>query len=239
MSDRGVRLMCASTLSFMKSGQRKATRFFLEIGRRELASRTPDRDWLEAVCHGLAYSNDRHAVELLVTIFERTDLPGPLRGEAADKLRLLRASSATGGRRYSGAVATPRSADWTRIPFTSNLEACTSSVHCAATEFSRDAHSPMDANPRSRNCGKSRQTITDYRRILVANVGGGRRRNLLHQERALAKTRRRGSLDCDHRAWRIAMHPGFRLPLSKCRWWMHPRSPWITMKYAIFAPMPP
>jgi hypothetical protein len=86
MSDRAVRLMCASTLSFMKSGQRKATRFFLEIGRRELASRTPDRDWLEAVCHGLAHSDDRHAVELLVTIFERTDLPGQLRGEAADKL---------------------------------------------------------------------------------------------------------------------------------------------------------
>jgi hypothetical protein len=86
MSDRAVRLMCASTLSFIAPGQRNVTRFFLEIGHRELASPAPDPNWLEAVAYGLANTDDRHAVELLVTIFERTDLPGALRGEAADKL---------------------------------------------------------------------------------------------------------------------------------------------------------
>ncbi len=85
ISEPGVRLLCATTLSFLKP-RGKATQFFVGIGHRELASHKADPHWLDAVVHGLGFSNDQNGVELLVTIFERTDLPGPLRGEAADKL---------------------------------------------------------------------------------------------------------------------------------------------------------
>jgi hypothetical protein len=85
MSDRTVRMSCAVALEFLKPDKR-VTRFFLGIGNRELASGSPDRHWLEAAVYGLSFSNDRRAVELLVTIFERSDLPGWLRGDAADKL---------------------------------------------------------------------------------------------------------------------------------------------------------
>ena len=77
--------MCASTLYFLKPDG-KVKQFFVGIGRRELASHKPDAHWLEAVVHGLGSSNDQCAVEVLVTIFERADLPGKLRGDAADKL---------------------------------------------------------------------------------------------------------------------------------------------------------
>ena len=74
-----------TVLCRLKSGK-KVTRFFLDIGRRELASAKPDRHWLEAVVLGLGCSDDLHVAELLVTIFERCDLPGWVRGDAADKL---------------------------------------------------------------------------------------------------------------------------------------------------------
>jgi hypothetical protein len=83
--DRTVRMSCAVALEFLKSDKR-VTRFFLRSGIRELAADKPDRHWLDAVVHGVGSSNDRRAVELLVTIFERADLPGWLRGDAADKL---------------------------------------------------------------------------------------------------------------------------------------------------------
>jgi len=86
MSDQAVRLLCASTLCFMKSGWGRLEQFFIRAGSRELASGSPDRDCLEAVVQRLGYSDNRRAVELLVTIFERADLPGWLRGDAADKL---------------------------------------------------------------------------------------------------------------------------------------------------------
>ena len=62
------------------------TQAFLEIARRELTADSPDPDWLAAVIHGLGSSDDRRAADVLVTIFERLDLPGWLRGDAADKL---------------------------------------------------------------------------------------------------------------------------------------------------------
>ena len=85
MSDRNGRTAYAAALGFLKSG-RKVTQVFLEIARRELTSDSPDRDWLEAVIHGLGSSDDPRAADVLVTIFERLDLPGWLRGDAADKL---------------------------------------------------------------------------------------------------------------------------------------------------------
>ena len=85
MSDPSVRVACATTIFILRPGK-NAIRHFVEIGRRELTSSTPDPSWLEAVIYGLGGSEDRTAVELLVTVFERSDLPGSLRGEAADKL---------------------------------------------------------------------------------------------------------------------------------------------------------
>jgi hypothetical protein len=85
MSDRNVRTACAAAIGCLKSG-RKVTQVFLKIARRELTADSPDRDWLEAVIHGLGSSDDPRAADVLVTIFERVDLPGWLRGDAADKL---------------------------------------------------------------------------------------------------------------------------------------------------------
>jgi hypothetical protein len=85
MSDRKVRWVSAAELGFLDSG-RKVTQVFLDIARRELTSDSPDPDWLEAVIQGLGSSDDQRAADVLVTIFERLDLPGWLRGDAADKL---------------------------------------------------------------------------------------------------------------------------------------------------------
>lgn len=87
--DPTLRLGCADALGWLKSSKR-VTQFFLSVGRRELAAATPDRRWLEAVILGLGSTHDQTAAELLVTIFERIDLPGWLRGDAADKLGLNR-----------------------------------------------------------------------------------------------------------------------------------------------------
>jgi hypothetical protein len=89
MSERNVRLDCAWTLSMLRPGA-KVIRGFLDIGRRELASTTPDRHWLDAVIQGLGLADDPRVTELFVKIFERVDLPGWLRGDAADKLGCCR-----------------------------------------------------------------------------------------------------------------------------------------------------
>jgi hypothetical protein len=85
MSDRAVRSECAHALYMLKADA-KVTRVFMEIGHRELRSENPDHHWLDAVIIGLGSSDDPRAVELLVTIFERADLPGWIRGDAGDKL---------------------------------------------------------------------------------------------------------------------------------------------------------
>ena len=84
-SDRGLRVACADALYRLRAGN-KVTKIFVDIGNRELGSSNPDRHWLEAVILGLGNPDDPAAVELLVKIFERSDLPGWLRGDAADKL---------------------------------------------------------------------------------------------------------------------------------------------------------
>lgn len=87
MADREVRVSCAVALELLKPGT-KVARHFLTIGTRELTALKPDHLWLDAVVYGIGHISDSRAVELLVTIFERTDLPGWLRGNAADKLGL-------------------------------------------------------------------------------------------------------------------------------------------------------
>jgi len=60
--------------------------YFVDTGRRELASSKPNGDWLEAVILGFGWNYDPRAEKLLLEIFERTDLPGWIRGDAGDKL---------------------------------------------------------------------------------------------------------------------------------------------------------
>jgi hypothetical protein len=85
LPDRTLCARCADVLSRLKS-QGKAQEHFLKIARRELSSPGPDRSWLEAVILGLGSADDRRAEEVLIEIFERTDLPGWIRGDADDKL---------------------------------------------------------------------------------------------------------------------------------------------------------
>lgn len=89
LPDVSVRLMCAHVLGSLGLNSR-GMRLFLEIGQRELRASHPDAEWLQAVVLALGMSSDRRVTELLVAIFERQDLPGPLRGEAGDKLGTCR-----------------------------------------------------------------------------------------------------------------------------------------------------
>lgn len=82
--DPEIRLTCAHTLGMMK--YRPAIREFIRIGTAQLSTPAPDNKWLEAVIPGLKLTDDDQAVEILVSIYERTDLPGWLRGEAGDAL---------------------------------------------------------------------------------------------------------------------------------------------------------
>jgi len=85
LADPMARVGYADVLSRLNTKGR-ATAYFLEAGRRELASPEPDRDWLWAVILGLGEMGDRRSAGLLVEIFERRDLPGWVRGEAGDKV---------------------------------------------------------------------------------------------------------------------------------------------------------
>lgn len=82
--DPPFRLSCASTLSSI--GGPRSAREFVGIGKAQLASSSPDRKWLEAVIRGLRSAVTPEAEEVLLTIYERTDLPGWIRGHAGDAL---------------------------------------------------------------------------------------------------------------------------------------------------------
>lgn len=82
---KAIRLAVSSALSFLPE-TRRVIRTFIEAGQRELASNCPDFRWLWAAVLGLGNADDPQATEVLLTIFERQDLPGWLRGDAGDKL---------------------------------------------------------------------------------------------------------------------------------------------------------
>ena len=84
LEEKSVRLKCADILGQFCPA--KATRFFHKIAQRELESNRPDSSWLNAAIHATGYSDLGQATELLVSIFERGDLPGTIRGDAGDKL---------------------------------------------------------------------------------------------------------------------------------------------------------
>lgn len=82
---RSIRLEVASAVSFLRKS-RRAVKTLIRIGQRELSAEQPDSHWLWAVILGLANADDPESADILVTILERFDLPGWLRGDAADKL---------------------------------------------------------------------------------------------------------------------------------------------------------
>ena len=82
--DPPYRELCASVLAGI--GGRRSIGEFLRIGKAQLASPSPDRNWLAAVIQGLNLFDNAspEAEEMLLTIYERSDLPGWLRGDAAN-----------------------------------------------------------------------------------------------------------------------------------------------------------
>lgn len=84
--DPQFRLLCASALSSI--GGRRSVREFIRMGKAQLALPSPDQKWLEAVIRGinLGSSTSPEGDGLLLAIYERTDLPGWVRGDAGDAL---------------------------------------------------------------------------------------------------------------------------------------------------------
>lgn len=79
------RLECASVLGTI--GGRRSKREFIRIGKAQLASQSPDPMWLDAAIQVFKMSiNPAEAEDILLSIYERTDLPGWLRGDAGDAL---------------------------------------------------------------------------------------------------------------------------------------------------------
>ena len=69
-------------------GGKQTEKSLVQIARRELNPAVPNRFVLEAVIHGLKFSNSDDVNDVLVTIFERTDLAGWLRGDAGDAIHV-------------------------------------------------------------------------------------------------------------------------------------------------------
>ena len=84
--DTDGRLSCGCAVNAI--GGKRIEKSLAQIARRELNSAVPNRFILEAVIHGLKYSDSDAGEDVLVTIFERTDLAGWLRGDAGDALNV-------------------------------------------------------------------------------------------------------------------------------------------------------
>ena len=84
--DADARLSCGCALNAI--GGKRTEKSLVQIARRELNSAVPNRFVLEAVIHGLKYSCGDAGEDVLVTIFERTDLAGWLRGDAGDAIHV-------------------------------------------------------------------------------------------------------------------------------------------------------
>lgn len=82
VEDAECRVSCGCALCAI--GGKQTEKSLVRIARRELNSAVPNRFVLEAVIHGLKFSDSDEVNDVLVTIFERTDLAGWLRGDAGD-----------------------------------------------------------------------------------------------------------------------------------------------------------
>lgn len=78
------RLACAAALSSI--GGKKSEREFIRIAKFQLATESPDCEWLDAVIQGLRFPNSPEAEEVLLSIFASKALPGWLRGNAGDAM---------------------------------------------------------------------------------------------------------------------------------------------------------
>jgi hypothetical protein len=83
-ANREPRMDCAVALGFIAG--RRSARALLQIGRQQMSSDTPDCKWLDAAIHVLKWSDLVECQDLVLRIYERTDLPGWLRGNAGDAL---------------------------------------------------------------------------------------------------------------------------------------------------------
>lgn len=81
-----LKVTCSTALGLLDS--KTFHRKFAVLGKRELQNPTPCVEELHAVVLGLRYAETMDAVDVLVSIFERSELPGWLRGDAADHLGL-------------------------------------------------------------------------------------------------------------------------------------------------------
>lgn len=86
VDDADSRWSCGCALYAI--GGKRAENSLVRIARRELNSAVPNRFVLEAVIHGLKFSDSDDGYDVLVTIFERTDLAGWLRGDAGDAIHV-------------------------------------------------------------------------------------------------------------------------------------------------------
>lgn len=84
VEDADFRWSCGRALYAI--GGKQTEKALVRIARRELSSAIPNRFILEAVIQGLNFSFSGDVNDVLVTIFERTDLAGWLRGDAGDDI---------------------------------------------------------------------------------------------------------------------------------------------------------
>lgn len=84
-SSPSLRPMCGWVISSLKPDGPFVKRV-IRIGSEQLRSPHPDPTWLAAVIQAATDSDSLPLTQLLVEIFEREDLPGRIRGDAADKL---------------------------------------------------------------------------------------------------------------------------------------------------------
>ena len=86
VEDADFRWSCGRALYAI--GGKQTEKALVRIARRELSSAVPNRFILEAVIHGMQFSYSDDVNDVLVTIFERTDLAGWLRGDAGDVIHV-------------------------------------------------------------------------------------------------------------------------------------------------------
>ena len=79
-----LKLTCASAIGLLDA--KVFLRKFEVLGQRELDRSAPRVEELHAIVLGLRYAESVEAANVLVSIFERTEFPGWLRGDAADHL---------------------------------------------------------------------------------------------------------------------------------------------------------
>ncbi len=79
-----LRMACAHAMGFLAVN--RFERKFAKLGQMELQNPRPDIRQLEVIVAGLRYAIGPEATEVMVSIFERPDLPGWIRGEVGDAI---------------------------------------------------------------------------------------------------------------------------------------------------------